>query len=182
MSSVADVERKKAALEMTAPLLEPAEQKILVDEIVGRLQEQVANWVAEAAIQPGRVSAWRILFDAEWKAKPALDVLFHELRMETSRLAGKSPARVPLACPSRRPDGEVCTGYLVVERRLSEQVPLVGIEDAPAGPVYVEGVRSEIECDEAWVGICSQCDMTFAPEEYVALIAAASESREDALQ
>ena len=161
-----------------APLLEPAEQQILVAEIIGRLQVQLTRWVAEATIQPGRVSAWRILFDAEWKAKPAIDVLFHELREETLKAEGKSPAREPLACPHR----SLCDGHLVVDRRLNERVPLVGIENTPDGPAYMEGVRAEVDCDESWVGICSHCDLMFSPEEYLALTAAASASREDALQ
>ena len=163
---------------MTAYLT--ADQKLeLGQEVLGRLTVALATAVTGALDQnrDQDVSAnYLLLAIAAQFSHQALNAL-ETLKSEIADAEGEVPGRTPLACPSRRPDGEQCTGHLLVERRLFEQVPVVGIEDAPAGPVYVEGVRSEIDCDEAWVGICSQCDLTFVPDEYRALTAAASTSR-----
>jgi hypothetical protein len=168
-----DAERMKAWREKVTPLLEPAEQRVLVDEIVGRLQEQVARWVAEAVIQPGRVSAWRILFDAEWKAKPAIDVLFHELRQETARLEGKSPAPDAIGCPK-----DECTGVMMVIRHLVETRPLKWVEGRSDGRIrFVEAARvTDVRCEKQVVR-CTVCGCEAAPEDFQELIASDAEAQ-----
>lgn len=159
---------------MTAYLTAEQKQE-LSQEVLGRLTVALATAVT-LVVEENRdqeVTASDLLLRIDRRVvRESLEAM-GRLEQEIVEAHGAVPGRTPLPCPSRRPDEELCTGHLLVERRLFEQVPVVGIEDAPAGPVFVEGVRSEIDCDEAWVGICSQCDMAFAPAEYQALLAAA---------
>lgn len=139
---------------MTAYLT--AEQKgELSQEVLGRLTVVLATAVTivVAEHRDQEVTASDLLLEIAARFSHETLNALETLKSEIEEAGGGVPGRTPLACPSRRPDGELCTGHLLVERRLFEQVPVVGIEDAPAGPVYVEGVRSEIDCDEAWVGI-----------------------------
>jgi len=140
------------------------EQEALRQEVLGRLT--VATSDAMAAVmdeyRDREVRADYLLLEIDLKVMRELFRAMGKLEVEIYAAQGEVPTRVPLACP----DGE-CRGYLVVERKLFERVPVVGLTDTPIGePAYVEGVRAEVECHDIWVGLCSECGAIYDPATY----------------
>jgi hypothetical protein len=145
------------------------EQEALRQEILGRLT--VATSDAMTAVmdecRDREVTAADLLLEIDLKVMRESFRAMAKLGSEIYESQGQVPTRAPLVCP----DGE-CRGYLVVERKLFERVPVVGLTDTTIGePAYLEGVRAELECHDIWVGLCSECGAIYDPATYRKLTA-----------
>ena len=145
------------------------EKEALRQEVLGRLT--VATSDAMTAVmdecRDRKVTAADLLLEIDLKVMRESFRVMAKLEFEICESRGEIPTRVPLACP----DGE-CRGHLVVERKLFERVPVVGLTETPIGePAYLEGVRAEVECHDIWVGLCSECGAIYDPATYRELTA-----------
>lgn len=145
------------------------EKEALRQEILGRLT--VATSDAMAAVmdeyRDREVTATDLLLEIGLKVMRESFRATGKLEVEIDAAHGEVPTRAPLACP----DGE-CRGHLVVERKLFERVPVVGLTDTPIGEsAYLEGVRAEVECHDIWVGLCSECGAIYDPATHRELTA-----------